>query len=85
MHEFGKVVKAVRVIEENQGKLASLLSLDLYEDIEEQLPLGWYVIMPFGIKGTNFWEVVSPEVYAEHADLESTNELRNGFVEVIFR
>lgn len=85
MHEFGKMVKAIKITEENQEKLASLLSLDLYEDIKEQLPLGWYVIMPFGIRGTNFWEVITPEVYDIHADPNSENELRNGFVEVKLR
>ena len=83
---FGKMVKAIKVRESNRDRLMALLQIDpLMEDADEMLPLGWFVVLPFGEHGRSFYEILTPEVFDDMVDSTDKKELDNGFYEVRLR
>lgn len=88
MTTFGKYVKAIKVDEDNRNRLIARLGIekDHPDDPDEDiLPIGWFVVMPFGEAGVSFYEIMDPELYAQMVDNSKKRRLRNGFYEVILR
>lgn len=86
MSSFGKSVKAIKISDDNRNFLVGRLDLSpMDEDFKETLPTGWYVVMPFGVRGVHFWTLLSPEEFEERINSSHSKPLANGFVEVLFK
>ena len=73
------MIKAILITVENQSSLASNYST--VEEVEEQLPVGYYLVADFGNEDT--FDVVSADEFANLFTV--TGPINNGYVDVVFK